>query len=270
MGYQTHHEMVKEDQAEAEALASMDAKKAQSAAAAVTATAQAILAPFKVYEFIDDEVATLLARFAAVRGMLPLPERDFLHHEITTLANEVAMRIVMDKSTLITHLANEVHASNVRAGRWSDLKTGEDLHGKRNIGELLALVHSELSEAIEGSEAERFIAQSTLLCKIVTVATAGLMDEGMMRADMLDLHASISRALEGHRKSKMDDKLPHRPMFRVELIDALIRILDTLGSQQNGAEEHPAGVIFCEKRGYNDTRPDHKKENRLKADGKKI
>ena len=42
------------------------------------------------------------------------------------------------------------HHLSVRAGWWNDLDTGEDLHGKHNVGELLCLIHSEISEAMEG------------------------------------------------------------------------------------------------------------------------
>ena len=46
-------------------------------------------------------------------------------------------------------LAAEIHADNIRAGWWKqDSETGRTL--SRNIGELLALVHSEISEADEG------------------------------------------------------------------------------------------------------------------------
>lgn len=129
------------------------------------------------------------------------------------------MTTLSDPAYVITALANRVHADNVAAGWWTDLKTGEDLHGKRNIPEMLMLIVSEVSEA-----------------------------------------------MEGHRKKLMDDKLPHRPMLRVELIDAMIRMLDLLGSQDN--EEHPAGDIFQEKRAYNAQRADHKPEARLAAGGK--
>lgn len=50
----------------------------------------------------------------------------------------------------INALAAEIHGRNVAAGWWTDLHTGEDLHGRRNVGELLCLVHSEISEAMEG------------------------------------------------------------------------------------------------------------------------
>lgn len=41
------------------------------------------------------------------------------------------------------------HRLAYQSGWWNDLKTGEDMRGKRNIGELLCLVHSEISEAME-------------------------------------------------------------------------------------------------------------------------
>lgn len=129
------------------------------------------------------------------------------------------MKAVADPGNQITALADRIHADNVAAGWWTDLKTGEDLHGKRNIPEMLMLIVSEIAEG-----------------------------------------------MEGHRKKLMDDKLPHRPMLRVELIDAVIRILDLLGSQDN--DIHPAGTIFQEKRAYNAQRADHKPEARLAAGGK--
>jgi len=45
-------------------------------------------------------------------------------------------------------LSKEIHQDNVDAGWWTDLDTGEKK--KRNMGELLCLVHSEVSEALEG------------------------------------------------------------------------------------------------------------------------
>ncbi len=48
----------------------------------------------------------------------------------------------------INRIVAEIHKSNVDAGWWNHLKTGKPL--KRNVGELLALIHSEISEALEG------------------------------------------------------------------------------------------------------------------------
>ena len=59
----------------------------------------------------------------------------------------------------LTNLQNEIHQGNVIAGWWTDLKTGVDLAeearlgtrlGKALVAEKLALVHSEVSEALEG------------------------------------------------------------------------------------------------------------------------
>lgn len=46
----------------------------------------------------------------------------------------------------LNEYANEVHAANIKW--WQDIDTGLPI--KRNKGELLALIHSEVSEALEG------------------------------------------------------------------------------------------------------------------------
>ena len=114
----------------------------------------------------------------------------------------------------LTELSNVVHKANIKW--WQDLETGQPL--KRNKGELLALIHSEISEA-----------------------------------------------LEGERKNLMDDKLPHRKMAEVELVDAIIRILDYAG----GFGYDLQGA-FDEKMAYNAIREDHKHEARKIAGGKQF
>lgn len=52
--------------------------------------------------------------------------------------------------TSVAYLQHTCHKLAVQSGWWADLNTGEDLRGKRNVGELLCLVHSEISEAMEG------------------------------------------------------------------------------------------------------------------------
>lgn len=47
-------------------------------------------------------------------------------------------------------LQETCHGAAMSAGWWTDLKTGEDMRGKRNVGELLMLCVSELAEAMEG------------------------------------------------------------------------------------------------------------------------
>lgn len=116
----------------------------------------------------------------------------------------------------INDIVSEIHQANVDAGWWHDINTGAPL--ERNDGELIALMHSELSEA-----------------------------------------------LEGVRKGKMDDHLPHRLAVEVELADALIRIMDYCGGR--GLD---LGGAMAEKLAYNKQRHDHKVENRRKSDGKRF
>lgn len=40
--------------------------------------------------------------------------------------------------------------------------------------------------------------------------------------------SELAEAMEGHRKRRMDDKLPHRPMLDVEIADFVIRGFDTI------------------------------------------
>ena len=110
--------------------------------------------------------------------------------------------------------AKESHSDNAKW--WQNIDTGEPL--VRNKGELIALMHSELSEC-----------------------------------------------LEGERKDLMDDKLPHRKMAEVELVDTLIRIFDYAGAFGYDLEG-----AYQEKRAFNKVREDHKHEARRIAGGKQF
>lgn len=113
----------------------------------------------------------------------------------------------------LNEYAAECHEANAKW--WHDINTGERL--SRNKGELICLIHSELSEAMEGA-----------------------------------------------RKGISDDKLPHRSMEEVEMVDALIRIFDYAGAY--GLDLDGA---YREKMAYNATRADHTHEARQSAGGKK-
>lgn len=114
----------------------------------------------------------------------------------------------------LNQLAEQIHTANIKW--WQDPTTGQPI--KRNKGELLALIHSEISEC-----------------------------------------------LEGERRDLMDDKLPHRKMAEVELVDALVRILDYAA----GFNYDIQGA-FEEKMAYNAEREDHKHEARRIAGGKQF
>lgn len=75
--------------------------------------------------------------------------------------------------------------------------------------------------------------------------------------------SELSEAMEGDRKSLMDDHLPHRPMREVELADAVIRIFDLAGAY---GLDLPGAI--AEKMAYNAKRADHKPEARQAAGGK--
>jgi NTP pyrophosphatase (non-canonical NTP hydrolase) len=79
------------------------------------------------------------------------------------------------------------------------------------------------------------------------------------------VHSEVSEALEGGRKGKMDDHLPHRLSEEVELADAMIRIADLAAARNLDL----AGAIL-EKLAYNQKRPDHKPANRAAEGGKKF
>ena len=53
---------------------------------------------------------------------------------------------MIDYALILNELASRVHLANERW--WYDLETGDRL--TRNVGEMIALMHSELSEALEG------------------------------------------------------------------------------------------------------------------------
>lgn len=79
------------------------------------------------------------------------------------------------------------------------------------------------------------------------------------------VHSEVSEAMEGARKNKMDDHLPHRKALEVELADAMIRILDLAGAYQLDL-----GCALVEKLVYNTQRADHKRDARAADDGKKF
>ena len=110
--------------------------------------------------------------------------------------------------------SQECHSANAKW--WQDIQTGERI--ERNKGELLCLIHSEISEA-----------------------------------------------MEGERKNLMDDKLPHRRMAEVELVDAMIRIFDYAG-----AFGYDLSGAYTEKMAFNASRADHSHASRAANNGKKF
>lgn len=95
-------------------------------------------------------------------------------------------------------------------------------------------------------------------------ASGGYIRKERNTGELLMLIVSeLAEAMEGHRKNLPDDKLPHRPMFEVEIADAFIRLFDLCAGK--GLD---LGGAFEEKMAYNAERADHKIENRLAPGGK--
>jgi hypothetical protein len=63
------------------------------------------------------------------------------------------------------------------------------------------------------------------------------------------VHSELSEALEGERKSKMDDHLPHRKMAEVEMADTMIRLLDCAGAWGCELYDFSAPCPFPDNRG---------------------
>jgi hypothetical protein len=153
--------------------------------------------------------------------------------------------------------AHQCHSSN--AQWWTDPVTRKRI--ARNKGELLCLIHSEISEAMEGER--KSTEEPCGHCGFPTTTCRGLhLDDGYIWQC-----PSCREEHEGpapNSLAMMDDKLPHRRMAEVELADALIRIFDYAG-----AFGYDLQGAYEEKRAYNASRPDHKIEHRMAEGGKK-
>lgn len=69
------------------------------------------------------------------------------HEQVMTILNAPETALAQQGLALLQHIC---HTAASRAGWWTDLKTGESLIGKRNKGEMLMLMVSEIAEAMEG------------------------------------------------------------------------------------------------------------------------
>jgi len=120
----------------------------------------------------------------------------------------------------------------------------------KNINELVDICHSANVEAGWWSD--------------ITTGESMLGKRNVNELLMLCV-SELAEAMEGRRKNLMDDHLPSRPMFDVELADCIIRICDLAGS-----EGIDLGGSIVEKLAYNRNRADHKLENRLGINGKRF
>jgi len=184
----------------------------------------------------------------------------------------------------LLRLAVEIHADNVAAGWWSDLKTGTSILETRNRPEIMMLVVSELSEASEGFRENAMDDKMPHLRMFdVELADAAIRLLDVLGADgayslmsqdesnwadyfrfkdadvsLMMIVNHVSAALERYRKGQPNGYLDY-------LVGALLLTF-------NLAEAYHIDLfdVIEQKRAFNRNRADHKVENRLKEDGKKI
>lgn len=191
-------------------------------------------------------------------------------------------------------LCREIHASNLTAGWWSDLKTGESILETRNRPEMLMLAVSELAEAasgVHGGEDDKLVhlpMYDVELGDFVIRQLDQIGAEVSLGADMpdwdhlatweddiftampgrrelravsrndrlMELVTSVSAAMEHYRKGRVPNYV--RTMAEGVLLAFAIAEIDGIGLLD----------IIAQKRAFNATRADHKVENRQVDGGK--
>ena len=195
---------------------------------------------------------------------------------------------------LYSSLANEIHASNVTAGWWTDIKTGESTLLTRNRPEMLMLAVSELAEAAEGVLGTMDDKLSDLPMYDVELA-----DFVIRQFDQIGAEVSAGAAMPdwGHLATWETDlysALPHvsqlRAMSRLERLMQLAMTVSAAmehyrkGRVPNYVRTMAEGVllafavakiehidlldVIAQKRSFNVIRPDHKIAARQAAGGK--
>lgn len=177
-------------------------------------------------------------------------------------------------------LAEEIHGDNIKAGWWKQGYIEGILETlPRNIGELLCLVHSEMSEAYEGyklglkddhlPEYPMFQVELADTCirlydilgyykAPIDMPQTTLFNDAAIFVLFLEFHLRISEAMEHFRKL--------REVKGCEKLCTALYLVWLIANKY----KVPLEIIIEEKREYNRNRADHKVENREAEGGKKF
>ncbi|TGT90889.1 MULTISPECIES: hypothetical protein [unclassified Mesorhizobium] len=157
------------------------------------------------------------------------------------------------------------HETATNAGWYVDRETGKPI--ERNFGEVIALMHSELSEALEADRKGKRrddklphrgaveVEFSDGIIRILDTAAANRIDVASAM-----IHCIRHLALYGD----LPKRLPGVDQCAVNFANAIVRILEV--SQANGYDQ--AGSVL-DKNAYNRTRADHQLANRQAEGGKR-
>lgn len=140
----------------------------------------------------------------------------------STLVNDLAMsntiedveRCLIKLAPMLAgdYLTSACHGAAYKAGWWTDLETGEDKNetGNFNVGEKLCLIHSEISEAMEGDRKglmDDKLPHRQML--EVELADAVIRIFDLAGAMKLDVGGAITEKLE-YNASRADHKIENR------------------------------------------------------------
>lgn len=181
-------------------------------------------------------------------------------------------------------LATEIHASNVVAGWWTDLATGNPTLSTRNRPEMLMLAVSELAEAAEGIDlrpddklphlcmfdvelADFVIRQLDQIGAEVSLGARMPVFETVCSSpfrarswpeQLMMLVTIVAAAMEHYRKGRVDD-------YVQTMADGVMHAFAI--ADANGIDLFD---VVAQKRAFNASRADHKVENRVLEGGKQF